>query len=175
METIEIPLSKTKLFLTITGSVLFVVMGVYLFTTVANQQTRFNPGLVKGTGLAGIIFFGATGIFGIKKLFDRKPGMVIDEYGIIDNSSSIGAGFIKWQDITGIRTERVMSSSFLLIFVKDPSSLLDRKTGLKRKLMKANLDMYGTPVAITSNTLKYSFANLEKLLRERLEASHNIR
>jgi len=68
MNKIEIPSSKTKLLFGIGGSILFVVLGLYLFTTIADQQTRFSPTLVKGVGIAGILFFGVAGIYGIMKI-----------------------------------------------------------------------------------------------------------
>jgi len=68
MNTIEIPLSKTKLLFGIGGLILFVLLGIYLFTTIANEQTIFNPTLVKVVGIAGILFFGATGIYGVNKI-----------------------------------------------------------------------------------------------------------
>jgi hypothetical protein len=73
MSKIEIPLSKTKFLIGISCSIMFVVLGLYLFST-ANQQTRYNPISLKLAGIAGILFFGATGIYGITKLFDKKMG-----------------------------------------------------------------------------------------------------
>ena len=46
MNKIEIPLSKTKLLLGVGGSILFVALGLYFITTMADQQTRFNPTMV---------------------------------------------------------------------------------------------------------------------------------
>ena len=168
MNKIEIPLSKTKLFLGIGGSILFIVLGFYLYTTIADQQTRFNPTLVKGVGIAGILFFGATGIYGIKKMFDTKVGLTIDDNGIIDNTNASSIGLIKWADITAIRTEQVMSTKFLLIYTNDPNRILESVKGIKRKLLTGNMKMYGTPLSITSNTLKYNFDDLERLLKDRL-------
>jgi hypothetical protein len=168
MNKIEIPISKTKLLLGIGGSILFLVLGLYLFTTVADQQTRFNPTLVKGIGIAGILFFGATGIYGIKKIFDKNIGLTIDENGIIDNTNATSIGLIKWADITEIKTEQVMSTKFLLIYTSDPNRILEKATGIKRKLLEGNMKMYGTPLSITSNTLRYNFSDLEKLIRDRL-------
>jgi hypothetical protein len=167
MNKIEIPISKTKLLLGIGGSILFLVLGLYLFTTVADQQTRFNPTLVKGIGIAGILFFGATGIYGIKKIFDKNIGLTIDENGIIDNTNATSIGLIKWADITEIKTEQVMSTKFLLIYTSDPNRILEKATGIKRKLLEGNMKMYGTPLSITSNTLRYNFSDLEKLIRDR--------
>jgi len=169
MNKIEIPLSKTKLLLGIGGSILFVILGFYLFTTIADQQTRFYPTLVKGIGIAGILFFGATGIYSIKKMFDKNIGLTIDEYGIIDNTNELSIGLIKWAEITEIKTEQVMSTKFLLIYTSDPNRILEKVKGMKRKLMAVNMKMYGTPLSITSNTLKYNFNDLEKLLKDKLK------
>ncbi len=168
MNKVEIPLSKSKLLFGIGGSFLFVILGVYLFTTIADQQTRYNPLLVKGVGIASILFFGATGVYGVKKMFDKSVGLMIDEHGIIDNTNATSIGLIKWSDITDIRTEQVMSTKFLLIFTTDPNAILEKVSGVKRKLMAGNMKMYGTPLSITSTTLKYNFKDLEKLLKDRL-------
>ncbi len=72
MSKIKIPLSRPNLLLGIGGSVLFVVTGLWLFTTMADQQATFNPYLVKGIGAACVLFFGAAGVYGIKKLFERN-------------------------------------------------------------------------------------------------------
>jgi hypothetical protein len=92
-EKIEIPLSKNKLFLGIGGSILFVILGVWLFTNAESfQEHSFrilrNPMIAKGVGILSILFFGATGIFGFKKLFDKKVGLTIDSNGITDNSNA---------------------------------------------------------------------------------------
>ena len=60
-----------------------------------------------------------------------------------------------------------MSTKFLLIYTSNPDKYLERVNGLKRKLMQSNMTMYGTPLSITSNTLKYNFDNLEKLILDR--------
>jgi hypothetical protein len=173
MNKIEIPLSKTKLLLGIGGSILFVALGLYLITTIAEQQTGLNPTLVKGVGIACILFFGATGIYGIKKLFDKKIGLTIDENGIFDNTNASSVGLIKWTDITAIKREQVASTKFLLIYTTNPDFYLDKAKGFTRKLMAGNNRMYGTPLSITSNTLKYNFNDLEKLINDRLDEQRN--
>jgi len=61
-----------------------------------------------------------------------------------------------------------MSTKFLLIFIKDPNKILEKVNGIKRLLMSGNMKIYGTPLSITSTTLKYNFNRLEKLLKDRL-------
>lgn len=169
MNKIEIPLSKTKLLFGIGGSILFVVLGLYFLTTMADQQTRFNASMVKGVGIASILFFGATGIYGTKKMFDKTIGLTIDENGIFDNTNASSVGLIKWADITEIKTEQVASTKFLLIYTANPDFYLDKVKGFKRKLMEGNNRMYGTPLSITSNTLKYNFNDLEQIINDRLD------
>lgn len=168
MSKIEISLSKTKLLLGIGISILFVVLGFYLITKATYQQTSLNPTLVKGVGIAGILFFGATLIFGIKKKFDKTIGLTIDESGIHDNTNALSVDLIKWTDITEIKAKQVASTKFLLIYTDNASVYLDKVKGFKKKLMEKNNKMYGTPFSITSSTLKYNFSDLEKLLKDKL-------
>lgn len=164
--TIEIPLSKSKLLFGIGGSILFVMLGVSLF--VNSSTASENPMLVKIAGSACVLFFGATGIYGITKLFDKKVGLAIDEQGITDHSNATSIGLIKWADISAIRTQKVVSTKFLLIDVQNPETYLEKaKSGMQRKLMQANAKAYGTPISITSNTLSYDFGELEKILQEK--------
>ncbi len=166
----EIPLSKTKILLAIVGSLLFVLLGGYLFLTAANPlQMRYNPILLKSVGVASILLFGATGIYGVKKMFDKNIGLTIDDIGIIDNTNASSVGLIKWVDITAVQTQQVASSKFILIYTSNPDFYLDKTKGLKKKILEANNRMYGTPFSITSNTLNFNSNALEKILNESLE------
>lgn len=94
MNRIEIPLSKTKIFLLVFGSIAFVIFGV-LF--IVNPDTFIspvfrNPQILRLTGIAVVLFFGVTGIYGLRKLFGKKIGLIVDGIGITDytNASSVG-------------------------------------------------------------------------------------
>lgn len=167
MNKIEIPISKTKISLLLVGALIFVMLGVlFILTPDKFASTLFrNPQTIRVVGVLAVLFFGAAGMYGLRKLFDKSIGLIIDENGITDNSNAASVGLIEWRDIVEIKTEQVMSTRFLLIFVTNPNKYLDRTTGFKQKLMRGNMKMYGTPLSITSNTLKYNFVNLEKLLK----------
>ncbi len=69
-----------------------------------------------------------------------------------------------------------MSTKFLLIGVENPEKYIGKaKSGIKARLMKTNMKMYGTPLSITSNTLKYDFNELEKLIQTEFEKNKNAR
>ncbi len=167
MDKIEIPISKTKISFLLIGASIFVILGVLFLLTPDKFSTSIfrNPQII---GIVAVLFFGAAGIFGLRKLFDKSVGLTIDDYGITDNSNASSVGLIDWSDILEIKTEQVMSTRFLLIFVDNPDKYLERVNGFKRKLMKGNMKMYGTPLSITSNTLRYDFSDLERLIKEKL-------
>jgi hypothetical protein len=163
------------------GSFLFVVAGIWLFTNSTEFQNHSmrllrNPMVVKSVGIIASIFFGATGIYGIRKIFDNKVGLIIDENGITDNSNASSIGLIEWNDISEIKTEQVMSTKFLLIEIENPEKYIAKaKNKMKARLMKTNMKMYGTPLSITSNTLKYDFDELGKLIQTEFEKNKNAR
>lgn len=124
-----------------------------------------NDGIVRIVGMVSVLFFGAAGIYGLIKLSDKTPGLVIDDEGIIENTNATSTGRIKWEDITNIESHRVVSEKFILISVKDPQKVINKATGLKKQLLNANFKTYGTPISITASTIKYNIDELEHLLK----------
>ena len=179
---IEIPISKKKIILLLIGSIILVI-GATLMTIKPETITLFHrkgfilsPETVRIIGVLGIVFFGAAGVFGIKKIFDKKVGLIIDKKGITDNSSALSIGLIKWKDINGIELSQVNSIKFLRIGVKNPENYISKaKNGIKAKLMKINMNMYGSPIYITSNSLKCNFEKLESIIQSELKKNKNAR
>jgi hypothetical protein len=170
MNKVEIQLSKKKIGLLLIGAIVFVLLGMLFLLTPDNFISIIirNPQTIRVVGIAAVLFFGAVGVFVLRKLFDKSIGLAIDENGITDNSNASSVGLIEWTDIVGIKTKQVMSTKFLLILINNPDKYLERVNGFKRKLMQGNMKMYGTPLSITSNTLRYNFDDLERLVKERL-------
>jgi hypothetical protein len=182
---IEIPLSKTKIILLSIGSIVFsgVCIGMALnhgnarrlFSPLFKRFIYLEPETIQIIGIIGIIFFGIAGIYVLKKLFDKKIGLIIDSNGITDNSNASSIGLIEWNDILDIRTEQVMSTKFLLIDIENPEKYIKKaKSGMKANLMRSNMKMYGTPLSITSNTLKYNFGELQKLIQTEFKRNKNV-
>lgn len=163
---IEVPLSKAKLVFIIIGCLIFVTLGVFMLFNGEEMQTRkFSPIWIMGFGGIAILFFGGICVSVIKKMFDKKPGLRIDENGIWDNSSGVSAGLIAWKDVLRIRKINVSGTRFLLIDVQNPEKYIDSaKGGLKKMAMKANTKKYGTPISISANGLRIKFKALEELI-----------
>ena len=81
-----IALSKGKMLLLLAGSCLFVALG-YCLLQMSDAQIatlrRFNaPWFVRAIGVTSIVFFGFCGLFVCKKLFDQKPGLLLNAQGL---------------------------------------------------------------------------------------------
>jgi hypothetical protein len=103
-------------------------------------------------------------------LSDTKPGLVIDDEGLIDNSGGLSAGRILWEDIENISVLEMHRQKLLMVRVKNPQDYISRqKTSLKRKVMELNYKMYGTPLSITANGLKLPFQELLALVTQKFK------
>lgn len=147
----------------------FVVTAAWLLT-INKSIGGYDPMIIKIVAISGIILFGITGMFGFKKLFDKKAGLIINESGIYDNTSGVSVGLIEWNDIIEIKMQQIMTTKFVSIYVHNPDKYINRaKSKMMIRIMKTNMNMCGTPISISSNTLKYNFNKLNKLLVESFE------
>lgn len=170
-QQIEIPLSKRKLTLMLFGALIFVVLGI-LFTT---NPEKYTSSIMKSTtivfisGLVSVLFFGICFFFILRKIGDKSPGLVISDEGIFDNSSGVSGGEIKWEEIKDISVTRISGQKLIMLQLRNPQNYINKQTSsFKRKMMTINYRRYGTPVSISSNGLKISFAELLSTLKEKL-------
>lgn len=123
-----------------------------------------NVFFIRVAGIVAVLFSGFCLIALIKSFFTKKFNLIINEKGIIDNSSYVSVGMILWNDIISIKSIDVMSTKFLIIHVKDPSKFINSQSSIKKKLLQRSLKTYGTPISISSNTLSHNFDELEKII-----------
>lgn len=162
-DRIAIASSKVKLVLLTAGALLFVAGGIWLFD-IADAQRRYAPVYVKGVSLLAIGFFGLCALYGLFRLFDGSPGLILDREGIIDNASAIAAGRVAWRDIRDIRVMSVSGQRFLALVVDDPGKYLGQGNLLRRFFVRMNYKLYGTPIFISAHSLRMKFEDLEKLV-----------
>jgi hypothetical protein len=162
---IAIASSKLKLTLMTLGAALFVAGGLWLFA-VADAQSRYPPIYVKAVSVLAVGFFGLCMLYGVLKLFDRAPGLVLDREGIIDNSSGLAAGRVAWREIREVRVVSVKGQRFLALLVTDPQKYLGKGNALIRWFVEMNYRMHGTPILVSAHSLKVTLDDLEKRIEE---------
>ena len=165
---LEIPLSKTKLVLALLGSLAFVALSIWI-GSIADTQTRYNPLYMKGVAIVGVAFAGLCGIYICFKVFDTRPGLIIDKEGIVDNSSAVAFGRIPWEDIVGLKVGEVAGQKFVTIEVNEPQKYIEQGSSWKRMMNAANMKMTGSPINISSNALRLKFDDLLTVLTDALE------
>ncbi len=165
---IIIPISKAKSILLVLAAIAFVVIGIFfILKPELFEHRNYPPIFLRIVGAISILFFGAAGIVGLKKIFQKAPGLILNESGIIDSSSGVSLGLIKKQDIIGINKVKIASTKILLIEVSNPEEYVAKAPNAAvKKLLKMNQQQYGTPLSINSTTLKIKFEELEKMLME---------
>jgi hypothetical protein len=172
MEKIEIPVSKGKMGKLTLYSLLLTAGSVWMLVSKSNGSNRMLniPGIKTGIAIVGILFFGFSLIYYIKKWLNKKPAIIIDDMGITVQSGAISVGNIPWQDITGLTRFREASQEFLAILLKDPQSYITRQSGgWKRWLMRMNYKRYGSPVQIPANAVACSLDELKTMVEQRLK------
>lgn len=159
--------SKTKLLFLIFGACVFVALGYWLLQmdpSEIEEQRRFNdPWLVHSVGLFSILFFGLCGISGVKKIFDKAPGLVLNANGIYDNSSGFSTGLIPWSEVLGFVVFEAYKQKVLVIKVLFPEKYIGLGNPVRRELSRVSYKLCGGPIAISSNSLKVSFEELQDI------------
>lgn len=162
----EIPLSRTKIIFGIVACISFALLVLNISTVVNNGSSSYSKDVMNAGSTILIVILLAITIRLIIKLFNRKPGLVIDETGITDNASSVKAGLITWQDIKNIRSVKQHSNQLLLITVANPNKYIDAAHSLKKPVLQMNINMHGTPVIIPAAALNYNFTELQTVLTQ---------
>jgi hypothetical protein len=175
-DKIEITLSKGKLIKGLIASIVFVVLGFWILIykpTVSNAMFD-NPFVKYGSAVACLLFFGFAIFYFSFKLTDKKPGIVVSNNGILDNSSAVAAGLIPWKDIKQFAIAKVMKQEFLIIVINNPEFYINKQTNIfKKKGMQYNLNNYGSPLAISAIGLKCSLNELIEILDKELHDQMN--
>lgn len=122
MEKIQIHYKKSELIKRFFYSLLFVILGVWLIS----NQSDFLLNLPKFDSSIGKTILGIVtailGIFGIvyliKCYFSNNPAIIIDEYGILNNSSAFPKKHINWNEIQNFEITTIGLSSISLNVVR---------------------------------------------------------
>ena len=169
----EISLSTGKTFAMMAIALLFVAGGLWMASLdpaeILTKRKFNNPTFVHGVGWAAAIMGALVGLLVLRKLFDKKPGLVLDEEGIFDNSSAASAGFIPWKDIAGFDVLTIQKQRMMVVRLVDPEKYIARGGTLRQMFNRINSKMSGSPISITSSTLRIGFDDMLALCNNYLQ------
>ncbi|HEX3656024.1 MAG TPA: STM3941 family protein [Pirellulales bacterium] len=169
-----IPLSKRKILLLVTGCLALGPLSVWVWS-IANTQTRYYPLYAQCAAVAGACLSGWGCVYGCLKVFDRRPGLIVDSEGIVDHSSAGSIGRIPWSEITGVVSSEVKGQRLVTIMVAKPEKFVASGGFFVRALNAAGLTETGSPINISANTLQINFNELYSLLTQAFEAHRAAR
>lgn len=165
---IEIPMSSLKLILAFLGSIGFVGAGAWVLYEIQHLENLsvLKQVLMAISGIVGILFFGFLGFLAIKKLRDKKPGLIISGAGVTDHSNAFSIGFIPWSDVVGVTDFRVFKQRFVSIDLKNPQEYIEKQdTIIKRMAMQFNQTIFGAPISISASALQCNHDKLKAMLK----------
>ena len=138
-------------------------------------QPHGKVGLV--IGIVGAVFFGGCicilFIVLLKNFFRNRPTLLLtpDSLRIYVPAKGIYIT-IEWQRIADFSVFRTYGQKFIRIELHDPDRAIDEeKNRIAKGLMRWQMKYFGSPYAITASTVDIGTAELEKILREYLQAS----
>ncbi len=148
----------------------FVALGFRMWT-LTGMQGETGSFYNRSVGLITIIFLGFCSFYGIIKLSDPRPGLIIFRNGLLDNSSGMGCQFIQWSEIVKFDIVKIQTTKFILIFVHNPQDFINRARLFQRFWMKMNKRIYGTPLSISSLALNCDFNTLNDLFNKNFNSA----
>jgi hypothetical protein len=146
---------RGKQALVLAGSLAFVAGSTWLVT--------FHSLRAVVAGWIGIVVFGLCAVLALRLMLRSGPAVVIDTRGITDRSSVIAAGFVPWQQVTGLSIWRYRGQRVVRVGVLDPLPVLAAAGSLTRTAMRANIRLAGSPVMIAATVLPMT---AEQLIEE---------
>lgn len=118
--------------------------------------------------LALTAFCGFLVVLAFKRYSNNAPGLIINNFGIVDNSGLVSAGMIYWTDVTEINTSKLFFSQCIIIKVKNPQRYIkNEKNPLNRLWLDMEYRKVGSPINISINGLKFQFNDLFRILQDR--------
>ncbi len=163
--TRTVPLSKRKLMLALLGCMAFVALGIWLWGR-RDQYEGFAYTKAVFASVTCLLFFGAGIPVLAFKVFDTRPGLVLNAQGI----HCLGLfGFrpvIPWHHITGTRIVQLPRGRvrILLIDTDNVEEHLRALSAIPRWIARFSLAQYGALHSVASNNLQIHLEELQALI-----------
>jgi hypothetical protein len=158
-DRIEIARDKRRPARFLVVAVLGFVASVASVATLGERGTGLHL-LLHSLGLMACTFFAFAMFAMLRRLAFRGPGLVLDAEGMIDRSSDMGLGRVRWDEISEIRVTQSAERRFLTVIVRDPAKFIARGGWAHRRVNEANYRHAGSPVNVATWMLRIPFDEL---------------
>ena len=159
-ERIAIPFSRLKCLVILAVASVFVVACAF-FATHSQGQARYAPTFVRIVCGAGVALFAAVAIMSVVRLFDSRPGLIVDRQGVDDRTNFSSIGRVDWADVRGLRTVKARWNNGLVVELHEPQRFAGRGNIVQR-LLRAGA---ASPVVLGSNALDVPFDTMVQIVR----------
>ncbi|MBP6181433.1 STM3941 family protein [Flavobacterium sp.] len=171
MEKIEIYSSKKKSLLMLIASIIFVIGGIYMFMNAENftgYRAR-SPIITKGIGIMSVLFFGLGIYVSTRQLITNQLMLIIDKRGINMNPKKSLSESIEWKNIEGFSEIKIQSAKIIIIDINNSDYWIEKEENIiRKKLIKFNINNYGSPFNLSANSMQMNYTELMKTLNENL-------
>ena len=165
--------SKAKLFLLLAGCLVFIALAIWMWNAVPADELEYRIVAIAAWVLCALGVW-----FTLKRLIKKTPSLVVNQFGIFDNSSAVGAYLLRWEEIDSIYISSMTISRstqrFLSIKVKDTDGFLSQQGALKATMMRANIKLVGAPVNISASTLPIKLEELLEIIKQKSAGAHMV-
>jgi hypothetical protein len=124
------------------------IMGFFAVMIVVPDMTDEPPWFVRTIGGIGFVFFGFGLAANVALLQPGASGLTIDADGIVDRTSYLSAGRVRWADISGVALASIYLQDVIVIGLHDPAQFVKRGNPLQRRLKAMNMKLVGSPVVL---------------------------
>jgi hypothetical protein len=149
--------SKIKIKIMIFIFLMFSSSGLWVITfgaTKIQSILHLNyPTSAYALGWFFLLTFGYGAYLWIKKLTSASPGLILNHLGITENSTSLPAGFIPWDEISGFSMRKIRGKKLILVLLKNVEIYIEAPNLKKRYVYKSLLKKLGSPVVITDSLM----------------------
>lgn len=143
MEPIAIRASQRLALVGALAGLAFVVAGLAVMLI---PHERTSEGDVAAAGIYALFFAALTAVLAVR-VFRTRPLMVLSEEGVVDHRLK-GLGVVPWTALEGASVKRHLGFSVVCLQLRDPDAVLGALPAWRRRLLRSNLDAYGTEWAI---------------------------
>jgi hypothetical protein len=130
-----------------------VISALFILLLIAGfvLHERYGGGAAQiALGVCCVTLFGLSAIHLVSAILSGKPSIVMDETGIVDRSSLVGAGRLSWSEIEGFETYEYLNNRYIGIWITEESarrfSPLRRMLFYRKNLLSISARSVSVPV-----------------------------